>query len=65
MGPVPGAEETFNPKMAMRRLGDRARQLGYHNNQIRVIANEIIDLSEEMIDWIDSHPDFGAERETG
>lgn len=37
-----------NAMAVLLRLSDRARQLGYHQNQIRIIANEILDLAESL-----------------
>lgn len=42
-----------NARAMLRRIGDQARQLGYHSNQVRIVANEILDLVGQLEDHLD------------
>jgi hypothetical protein len=43
-----------NARVAIQRLHDRARQLGYHQTQIRLIANEILDLADQVLEYLET-----------
>jgi hypothetical protein len=43
-----------NPKVALMRVADSARQMSYHENQIRIKANEILGLVAQVLEWLEA-----------